>query len=86
MSYDRAFLISLGTAVAQRRMAKQLSQQELADKAGVNRSYLSDVERGLRNITLFTLDSIASSLDLTCSALLAQAENAQKLKAESGQI
>jgi transcriptional regulator with XRE-family HTH domain len=83
--YGQALLLALGAAVAERRSAHRMSQQELADKAGVNRSYLSDVERGLRNITLFTLDSIARSLGTSCSALLAEAEASHKLKSEGTQ-
>lgn len=37
---------SLGRAISQRRKLEGLSQEDLADAAGIHRSYLSDIERG----------------------------------------
>ncbi|MCK9538223.1 helix-turn-helix domain-containing protein [Dokdonella sp.] len=53
------------------RVAKQLSQEELADKAGLDRTYISGVERGVRNITLDSLESIVNALDVDVSTFLA---------------
>ncbi len=52
------------------RVAKQLSQEELADKAGLDRTYISGVERGVRNITLESLESIVNALGVDMSTFL----------------
>lgn len=52
------------------RVAKQLSQEELADKAGLDRTYISGVERGVRNITLDSLESIVDALGVDMSTFL----------------
>lgn len=44
------------------RRSKGWSQEELADRAGLHRTYISGVERGVRNPTLTVLDRIASAL------------------------
>lgn len=71
-------LEALGETISSQRLAKNMSQQELADLSGVQRSYLSDVERGLRNITLNSLELIASALESDSGQLLASAH--QRLK------
>lgn len=63
-------LSALGETIVRKRVAVDLSQQELAKIAGVHRSYMSDVERGLRNITLATLESIAGALKVSSAELL----------------
>jgi transcriptional regulator with XRE-family HTH domain len=47
-----------------------LSQEEVAFRAGLKRSYLSDLERGTRNPSLRALGRIANALDVTPSRLL----------------
>jgi transcriptional regulator with XRE-family HTH domain len=47
------------------------SQEELAEKSRVHRTYISDVERGVRNVSILTLDRIASALDIPLGALFA---------------
>jgi len=52
-----------------------MSQQELADLAGVHRTYVSDIERGARNLTVTTVSRIAFSLDITPSRLFRLADD-----------
>lgn len=59
-----------GEAVRRRRLELGLSQEELADLSGLHRTYISDVERATRNITLKSAARIASSLELPLKALL----------------
>ncbi len=47
-----------------------LSQEEVAFRAGLKRSYLSDLERGTRNPSVRALGRIANALDVTPSRLL----------------
>jgi transcriptional regulator with XRE-family HTH domain len=44
------------------RTSSGMSQEELADKAGLDRTYISGVERGVRNITLESLEQIIRAL------------------------
>ena len=46
------------------RLAKQLSQEELARKAELDRTYISGIERGVRNISLKTLGKLLGALEL----------------------
>jgi CheY-like chemotaxis protein/DNA-binding XRE family transcriptional regulator len=48
-----------------------LSQEKLAARAGLHRTYLSDVERGARNISLLIIQRLASALEVPASSLLA---------------
>ncbi len=45
-----------------------MSQEELADKAGLDRTYISGVERGVRNITLDSLEQIINALEIDVQA------------------
>lgn len=47
-----------------------VSQEELADLAGIHRTYISGVERGVRNPTIIVLEKIAKALKVKSSALL----------------
>ena len=56
--------ILFGRAVKARRLAIQISQEELAEKAALHRTYISDVERGMRNISLESMVKIAGALGM----------------------
>ncbi|CAN5603051.1 helix-turn-helix transcriptional regulator [soil metagenome] len=62
-------LHGLGEVVRKRRLALDLSQEELAGRAGVHRTYLSDIERGARNITITVLARLADALEVKVSRL-----------------
>jgi transcriptional regulator with XRE-family HTH domain len=53
------------------REARELSQEAFADVLGVHRTYMGGIERGERNLTLKTVEKIATRLDLKPLALLA---------------
>jgi transcriptional regulator with XRE-family HTH domain len=63
-----------GTAVKFRREELGLTQEDLAEKAGIHRTYLSDVERGTRNLSLVNIERLASALAVTMSELFAVVE------------
>ena len=52
----------IGTNIRMLRAAKGLSQEELAFRAGIDRSYLSEVESGYKNLSVNVLDQIAAAL------------------------
>jgi transcriptional regulator with XRE-family HTH domain len=63
-----------GTAVKFRREGLGLTQEDLADKAGIHRTYLSDVERGTRNLSLVNIERLAAALGLKVSELFVAVE------------
>jgi transcriptional regulator with XRE-family HTH domain len=58
-----------GFAIKTRREVLNLTQEDLADKAGVHRTYLSDIERGSRNVSLINIERLAAALAMSISAL-----------------
>ena len=66
------YLDALGRTVQQLRKERGWSQQELARKAGLDRAYLSTVEKGKQNITIGAAVRIASALDTSLSALVGE--------------
>ena len=66
----------VGRSVKDRRQQLGISQKELARRAGLGRTYLVDVERGARNLSLITLQKLAQALQMPVSALLRKAEEA----------
>ena len=60
-----------GFAVKSRREVLGLTQEELAHRAKIHRTYLSDVERGTRNLSLVNIERLSIALDLSLAALFA---------------
>lgn len=63
-------LVRLGAAIRAERQAQGLSQEALADKANIDRSYMGGVERGEHNIAIMNLLKIADTLGVKASKLL----------------
>jgi transcriptional regulator with XRE-family HTH domain len=57
-----ADLISFGLSVKRLRLAAQLSQEELAERAGLHRNYIGGIERGERNAGLKAIFALARGL------------------------
>lgn len=68
------FLAAVCDAVHKRRGQLGISQEELAQRAGLHRTYISDIERGARNPTLKTLSRLAVALEISASKLIKMAE------------
>lgn len=64
------FLIDLGNAIREKRLVNSLSQEQLAEKAKLHRTYIGMVERAERNITILNLLKICQALDISLSELL----------------
>lgn len=62
--------IRLGSNLRALRLAQGLSQEELASRADVHQTYLSDVELGKRNPSLLILDQLAVALRVDITDLL----------------
>lgn len=65
---------ALGRAVLSLRTDLRLTQEQLAERAGLHPHYVSDIERGKRNVAIVNLTYLAAALELTASQLLAAAE------------
>jgi transcriptional regulator with XRE-family HTH domain len=60
----------LGARLRKLREAQGWSQEELADRAGLHRTYISSVERGVRNPTITVLAKIAAALGVSLAGML----------------
>ena len=58
-----------GQRVRELRKLAHMSQEELADRAGLDRSYIGGVERGERNVSLVNIHKIARALKIKADAL-----------------
>ena len=67
-------LVALGTAIRRCRAAKGISQEELAHRSAVDRSYMSSIERGGQNPGIMSVVRIARAMDVTMTELMAEAE------------
>ena len=65
----KMLLKQLGLSIKLARVRKELSQEELAELAGLHRTYISMVERAERNITVINLVQIAKALDISLDKL-----------------
>jgi transcriptional regulator with XRE-family HTH domain len=63
-------LKQIGARIKAARKARVLSQQAVADAAGINREYLSRVERGTENVSILTLVRVTAALDIPLRNLL----------------
>jgi len=63
-------LRSLGANIRALRIERGLSQETLADLADIDRSYMSGIERGLRNISVLNMARIAAALQVSLGDLV----------------
>lgn len=61
---------SVAATIRRFRKEKNMSQEDLAHASGLDRTYISGVERGVRNITLGSLEQIIVALNMTNSKFL----------------
>ncbi len=65
---------AFGRVLREQRGARRISQEGLALSAGVDRTFVSQMERGIRQPTLTTLWKLASALELSPATLVARVE------------
>jgi len=63
-----------GYVVKMRREELSMTQEDLAGIAGIHRTYLSDVERGFRNLSLINIERLAIALKLSLMDLFGRVE------------
>ncbi len=61
--------VRFGFVVKTLREKLALTQEDLAEKAGIHRTYLSDIERGSRNVALMNIERLAQSLGVSLQEL-----------------
>ena len=62
---NKSTLVKFGEKVRAERLKQNLSQEELAAKAGVHRTYIGMIERAEKNITLENIEKIAKALKIS---------------------
>lgn len=64
-------LLQFGRKVHSMRNEQRISQEKLAELSGLDRTYISSVERGQRNVSVLNIIKIADALGTSASSLLA---------------
>jgi CheY-like chemotaxis protein len=70
----------LGATIRSERSALGISQEELAYRAGLHRTYISDVERGARNPSIGSIEKLANALQISVSMLFEQAADGSQAR------
>ena len=70
MESKQIILIEFGVKVREIRKRKGLSQEELAHKADLHRTYIGMIERAEKNITLLNIEKIAKALEVNIKELI----------------
>lgn len=69
MANEQVF-IRFGNTLKRVRTRRGLSQEKLAELAGLHRTYVSTVERGMRNISILNIEKLARALEVPMSKLM----------------
>jgi len=67
---NRKILKRFGDRVKKIRKQKGWSQEELANKAGLHRTYIGSIERSERNVSLINIEKIAKAFGITIENLI----------------
>jgi CheY-like chemotaxis protein/DNA-binding Xre family transcriptional regulator len=80
MADSSDLLGAIGKVIRKRREALGISQTELAERAGLHRTYINNIEGGSKNISIDSLKGIADALNTNISELLSSAEATEDAK------
>lgn len=70
MKTDNKILINFGLRIKEIRKNKGLSQEELAHKSNLHRTYIGMIERAEKNITLINIEKLSKALDTPLNKLM----------------
>lgn len=70
MDSKKNILIKFGERVREERLKRGLSQEDLAFRADLHRTYIGMIERAEKNITLISIEKIANALEVNIKELL----------------
>lgn len=79
---SEGFVATVVAVLAEERQRQGMSHERLAEAAGVHRSTVSRIERGLMNPTLYVVHSIAEALGIQLTDAIAKASEQTKLSPE----
>jgi transcriptional regulator with XRE-family HTH domain len=65
-------LVGLGNRIRKLRKARGWTQAEMAERVGIDRSFLADVERGKRNVSVLNLELIAKGFRVSLAQLFSR--------------
>ena len=82
----KTILKQFGKNVRKLRLARNLSQEELAFKASMHRTYLGGIERGERNPSLKNISAIADALNTTLAELFTFTEGESEANSHSPKV
>ncbi len=85
MKATEGLLAGFAQALRERRHATAISQEELAHRADLHRTYVSQLERGLKSPSLAAIQALAAALDLRPHQLVRAAEEAAGSRSGAGQ-
>jgi transcriptional regulator with XRE-family HTH domain len=68
--FERQELLKFGLKIRELRTIKGLSQEDLADLAGLHRTYVGGIERGERNVAFLNIVKLAKALEVSLSDLM----------------
>ena len=67
-------LQKLGAAIRAERHQQSMSQEALADAAGIDRSHMGKIERGERNVSVLNIARVADALQVSLAKLMSDAD------------
>lgn len=79
-------LASVSEVLKEQRHALGISQEQIAARSGLHRTYISDVERGARNISLASLERLAAAVELPISEIMILAEAKRSSQGGGGEV
>lgn len=68
------FTLIVGKRIRKARKAKDLTLEELAERCGLHPAYIGQLERGVKNASLYTLEKIACALELSLTDLVGNSD------------
>ena len=74
----RTFQARFGSVVRSQRQSEGISQEELAHRSGLHRTYVTDVERGARNPSLNSIKKLSDALGVSLSDLFGLVEGLER--------
>ncbi len=75
---EQRFRTTFGEVVRKHRLENKISQEVLGDKCQLHRTYISEIERGLKTVSLLSLFRISQALEIPAHLLIEEVENAIK--------
>lgn len=70
---------AFGQAIRKFRTNKGISQEKFANMCNLHRTYISDIERGQRNVSLENIDKMAIALSINISDIFKEVENHESI-------